>query len=198
VKLKIRVELIEVDHPKVWREMWIPMDITFDRFHQILQACMGWEDYHLYSFQESLESIYFHIMCPPFDELPGIDATNVSINAILWGYFDSFQMTKGIDRMNNVDKLYYIYDFGDHWKHEIAVIGFETTPIKYPEITAGGGACPPEDCGGASGYERTKKYLDGKMDKETYYDWFSAVDAEGLDVHHFDMKKHNKNLKIFK
>ncbi len=198
MRLKVRIELMGVDNPKVWRELWIPMNITFDRFHKILQAAMGWEDFHMYSFQECLESRYFHIMCPPFDELPGIDATSLSINAIMWGYFDSFQMENAIDKLNKVDKLYYIYDFGDQWEHEIAVIEFDTTSIKFAEITNGGGACPPEDCGGASGYQRTKKYLDGKIKKEEYYDWFTAVDAEDIDVHMFDMDVHNKMLKIIK
>ncbi len=195
MRLKIRIELMEVDNPKVWREMWIPMDITFDRFHQILQTCMGWKNFHLYSFQESLESRYFHIMSPPFDELPGIDGTNISINAILWGYFDAYQMTTEMDKMVNVDKLYYIYDFGDHWEHEIAVIDFDTTSIPYAEITDGGGACPPEDCGGVHGYERMKKYLEGKINKKEYYDWFTAIDAEGFDIYHFDKGKHNRMLK---
>lgn len=198
MRSKIRIELLNVENPKVWREMWVPMEITFDQFHEILQICMGWKNYHLYSFQETLESRYFHIMCPPFDELPGIDATKISINAILWGYFVSYQMSSNINENGKVDSLYYIYDFGDHWEHEISVIEYDLTPIKHAEITNGGGACPPEDCGGFHGYERTKKYLDGKMSKKEYYDWFSAVDAEKLDIHHFDMDKHNRMLKALR
>jgi hypothetical protein len=198
MRLKVRVELLGVDNPKVWREMWIPMDITFDRFHQIIQICMGWDDFHMYSFQESLKSRYFHIMRPPFDELPGIEATLLSIDAILWGYFDSYQMATGMDNEKNFDKLYYIYDFGDQWEHEISVVDFDTTPIKNAEISDGGGACPPEDCGGPPGYERIKKYLAGKMGKEEYYDWFSAVDVKDLDVHKFEIAEHNKKLKMLK
>ena len=195
MRLKIRIELMEVESPKVWREMWIPMEITFDQFHNILQLCMGWQNYHLYSFQESLKSRYFHIMCPPFDDLPGIDATKVTIESILWGYYNSYQMSLNMDKMDKVDKLYYVYDFGDQWEHEITVIDFDSTPIKHAEVTEGGGACPPEDCGGFHGYERMKKYLDGKIGKKEYYDWFNSVDAEGFDIHHFDMEKHNRMLK---
>ncbi len=195
MRLKIRIELMEVDNPKVWREMWIPMHISFETFHTMLQVGMGWEDLHLYSFQESLESKYFHIMCPPFDDLPGIDATAIKINNILWEYYNSYLMSQRMDINKNADKLYYIYDFGDVWEHEIYVVDFDPTPVQYAEITDGGGACPPEDCGGVSGYQRTKKYLDGKIDKVEYYDWFSAVNAEGLDVHHFDIKMQNRMLK---
>jgi hypothetical protein len=192
---KIRIELLDAKKPKVWREMWVPMAITFDQFHEILQACMGWQNYHLYSFQESLKSRYFHIMRPPFDDLPGIDASKITIESILWGYYNAYQMSLNMDVINQVDKLYYIYDFGDQWEHEISVIDYDLTPIKHAEITDGEGACPPEDCGGIHGYERMKKYLDGKMSKKEYYDWFTAINAEGFDIHHFDMEKHNKMLK---
>jgi len=195
MRLKIRIELLGVENPKVWREMWVPMGITFDTLHRMLQEGIGWKDYHLYSFQESLEGMYFHIMSPPIEDVPGIDATKIIIDNILWGYYDSYQMSQDFEKKRGADKLYYVYDFGDQWEHEIMVIDYDATPTKYAEITNGEGACPPEDSGGHHGYKRTKDYLAGKMGKEEYYDWFSAVDAEGLDVFKFDMVMHNKMLR---
>ncbi|MBK8519010.1 MAG: plasmid pRiA4b ORF-3 family protein [Saprospiraceae bacterium] len=198
MRLKIRIDLASVDHPKVWREMWIPMEINFDTLHTILQIGMGWKDEHLYSFQESLESRYFHIMRPPYEELPAIDSTKVVVKDILWGYFGSFQMAEGMRNNNTIDRLHYIYDFGDHWEHEISVTDFDSTPVSHAEIIDGGGACPPEDCGGVPGYKRLKDYLNGKMNKKEYYDWFTAVDAEGFDVHRFDMVEHNRILRTLR
>jgi hypothetical protein len=49
----------------------------------------------------------------------------------------------------------YNYDLGDGWRHEILFEGMllPSSDTKYPVCLAGGGACPPEDCGGPSGYD---------------------------------------------
>ncbi len=46
-------------------------------------------------------------------------------------------------------KLYYNYDFGDGWRHQITVEGFalKDKSINYPICMGGENACPPEDCG---------------------------------------------------
>ena len=43
-------------------------------------------------------------------------------------------------------------DFGDDWEHVVAHEGMRSavSGMKYPRCLAG--ACPPEDCGGVSGY----------------------------------------------
>jgi hypothetical protein len=48
----------------------------------------------------------------------------------------------------------YAYDFGDDWQHALVYEGFEQAEAgpKYPRCVAGGGRCPPEDCGGVSRY----------------------------------------------
>lgn len=51
-------------------------------------------------------------------------------------------------------KIFYTYDFGDNWEHEILVE--KVLPPgqgpKHPECLAGKRACPPEDVGGPWGY----------------------------------------------
>jgi Plasmid pRiA4b ORF-3-like protein len=55
------------------------------------------------------------------------------------------------------DRFLYEYDFGDSWRHEITVERIE--PMT-PETSCilhcfdGERACPPEDCGGVSGFEQ--------------------------------------------
>jgi len=46
------------------------------------------------------------------------------------------------------------YDMGDSWNHDIVVqsIAPAGPGATLPRCTDGGGACPPEDCGGAWGY----------------------------------------------
>jgi hypothetical protein len=61
--------------------------------------------------------------------------------------------------------MQYLYDFGDCWIHNVSVEDIEGTPAKPKARSlraptprapvaclAGKRACPPEDCGGPSGY----------------------------------------------
>jgi len=53
------------------------------------------------------------------------------------------------------DKFSYEYDFGDDWVHDLtvekALVSEQALP--HPICMAGKRSCPPEDCGGTSGYE---------------------------------------------
>ncbi|MCP4966027.1 MAG: plasmid pRiA4b ORF-3 family protein [bacterium] len=46
------------------------------------------------------------------------------------------------------------YDFGDGWCHTIELDAIDAVDpaINYPRCTAGRRACPPDDCGGPSGF----------------------------------------------
>jgi hypothetical protein len=48
----------------------------------------------------------------------------------------------------------YVYDFGDHWEHSVEMEGIfaREKGIRYPRCIDGRRACPPEDCGGAEGF----------------------------------------------
>ena len=60
------------------------------------------------------------------------------------------------------DVFQYLYDFGDDWGHEISVErAYEVKSRRhYPKCLDGARICPPEDVGGASGYERFLEILD--------------------------------------
>jgi hypothetical protein len=49
--LQVRVTLADVDDPPVWRQVVIPAGYTLDRVHGVIQAAMGWENYHLHMFR---------------------------------------------------------------------------------------------------------------------------------------------------
>jgi hypothetical protein len=48
----VHVRLAEIE-PPIWRRVAVPGRRTLHDLHQILQAVMGWEDYHLYQFEIS-------------------------------------------------------------------------------------------------------------------------------------------------
>ncbi len=62
----------------------------------------------------------------------------------------------------------YVYDFGDGWDHTIKlekiVPAIEGEPTLL--LLEAAGRCPPEDCGGPSGYERLLQILADPEDEE--------------------------------
>ena len=132
---QFRIELLDVT-PKVWRTIIVPLDISMYRFSRIIQEAMGWLNYHLYLFEAG--KIVIAEPDPEFgmESLPG---KHVKLSYAL----------KLLP-----DKFIYEYDFGDSWRHEVVVQDMvEPVPgVRYPMCTGGSGHCPPEDCGGTSGY----------------------------------------------
>jgi len=133
--LQLRVALCEVE-PTVWRRLLVPGTVNLNKLHLMLQAAMGWEDSHLHAFEigESRYGMQFDDFPP--DEL---DESAVTMeNAI-----------------SDTDRFTYEYDFGDSWTHEIVVEDRWQSPVglKFAVCVDGANRCPPENCGGAGGYE---------------------------------------------
>jgi hypothetical protein len=84
----------------------------------------------------------------------------------------------------------YEYDMGDSWRHDITLLG--TVEGKEGEkiaCTAGARACPPEDCGGVSGYYHLLEALadPGHEDHDMLLEWVgSRYDPEAFDVKAID------------
>lgn len=84
--------------------------------------------------------------------------------------------------------IQYVYDFGDDWDHNIRIerVNEAMPGMTYPRLLKAAGACPPEDVGGAWGYEEFLEAL-ADPDHEQHEDmvrWsggnFNAEDA-GID-----------------
>jgi hypothetical protein len=137
---EIATARIELKHtgPLIWREVEIPTSITIKVLHDIVQAAMGWLDYHLWEFV--IDGRTYGL---PMDED--------------WGTRPRKQATKV--RLRDVLKpgetlIDYVYDFGDSWEHEIRVSDIRkgTPETGYPRYVAGERNGPPEDCGGVPGF----------------------------------------------
>ena len=124
--------------PPVWRRVLVPADMTLARLHHVIQAAMGWGDYHLHEFQFGET----HYGVPdPDDSYEVKSERRVKLNQVA---------------PEPKAKLLYTYDFGDDWEHEVLVekVLPREPGVWYPVCTAGRRACPPEDCGGVWGYAR--------------------------------------------
>lgn len=184
------IKLRGIEDPVIWRKMAVPTVLTFHELHLMIQAAMGWEHQHLYSFTEHPESRYFMIVSPYAEEF-GADATKISASNILWSYLNQYPFDEEAER----DKLYYEYDYGDSWVHEIDVLDLDRSNSKSAELLDGAGACPPENCGGTPGFQLLKDHLSGKISPEEYFDNFFAANPKGYDIHKVDLKRLGNRVK---
>lgn len=130
---RLRVTLRDV-HPTVTRVLDVPSSTTLPELHDLLQAAMGWTNSHLHQFIAGGRR--WAVLSDDTWDDDELDETAASL--------------KDLPRT-----FTYLYDFGDSWEHDIEVLG-SGGPAGLVE---GEGACPPEDCGGAPGYEELVKTL---------------------------------------
>jgi hypothetical protein len=164
--LKIRITLIDVDSPEVWREVIIPAAYTLDRMHRVIQEAMGWRESHLHVFRIANREYGVLTMADEF--------------------LDERKFRLG-DLVKPGDLIEYEYDFGDSWQHELAIEAAEkaAADTTYPACTAGEGACPPEDSGGTPGFADLKEILAGPPSQER--DELRAWAGEDYDPERFDL-----------
>ncbi len=144
VTYQVTIDLDDAD-PRIWRQLEVACDLRLDALHSVLQIAMGWTDSHLHEFALGTSRrdrrIERFITAADLEEgEPGILEGDVRL--------DELVQAPG-------DTLMYLYDFGDGWAHTVRLDAVVPRPDgdAPARCTAGGGACPPEDCGGMGGYE---------------------------------------------
>ncbi len=168
--LQLRIELQDVQ-PLVWRRIQIPGDCTFWDLHIAIQSAFGWNDSHLHEFRvpgDPRRDRRFGIpLDSDFGEAPPLPG---------WEHRVAEHVSHAAPRLE------YWYDFGDDWQHE--VIFEDWVPAgagkRYPRCLAGERAGPPDDCGGASGYERLLEILADPGDEEHDSSHVWAASMKGL------------------
>lgn len=145
--VRLRISLDDVE-PEIWRTIEMPTTGSLKLLHDVIQAAMGWEDYHLWHFEAGNRR--YGVPNAEWADHNLAAAKNVKLGAL-------------VDR--GVREITYTYDMGDDWRHRIVVeeIGPADAGIRYPRFVAGGRRCPPEDVGGLPGFEL---FLDAMGDPE--------------------------------
>jgi hypothetical protein len=117
--------------PMVWRRVLVPSSFTLRELHGVIQVAMGWEGIHLYDFQ---------------------------LRAAHYGSWEvaaaSPDVTLAALRFRKGARFIYEYDLNIPWRHEVRIEDRLPLEVRktYPLCTGGGGACPPEDCGGPASF----------------------------------------------
>jgi len=135
---RLRVELEEIE-PVIWRTILVPDTLTLAKLDRVLQAAMGWTNSHLHAWK--IAGRRYGVPDPDWDA-PG-------------KMLDERAFTVGDVLGDSVDEFTYEYDFGDGWKHRIAIekrLAADPEHNAWPMCIAGANACPPEDVGGPPGY----------------------------------------------
>ena len=143
----------------------VPAALTLNELHSVLQTAMGWTDSHLHSFD---------------------------IGGLVYGDADEFDGPAGNEArhrlsavIRSVTRFRYDYDFGDGWEHDVVIEQALPASVIASSCLAGRRACPPEDCGGPSGYRHLLDVLadSGHEEHRELADWVGrSFDPEDFDV----------------
>jgi hypothetical protein len=172
---QLKVTLMEV-RPPVWRRLQVPSSATLKKLHQILQIALGWTDSHLHEFVVGDQTYG-----TPHSEYPNKtrNEARVRLNEVL---------------VKEKDSMVYEYDFGDGWEHKIVLekILPNSPGLPFPACVAGARACPPEDCGGVSGYGEFLEAIADPFHPE-HEDITQWIGGE-FDPEYFDKDEVNEEL----
>jgi hypothetical protein len=163
-ELKISLSGIK---PTIYRTIQIEEHRTFFELHAAVQIAFGWENSHMHIFEIGDDRIGMS----EFDEFEDdhtIEERNIRL----------FQTG-----LNEKDKFEYIYDFGDHWVHEIQLTKIlESKKTFYPKCIKGAMNRPPEDCGGIHGFEDFKEIMGNRKHPEfkEMKTWYGGMYDEEL------------------
>ena len=165
----LRIDLKDSD-PPIWRQVEVPTSITLKVLHDIVQAAMGWFDYHLWEMVIDGQA-YGIPMDDGWGAPPPKNASRVRLRDIL----DPGTTT-----------IAYSYDFGDDWQHTLTLsdVRHGDPALAYPRFIAGERECPPEDCGGISGfYDMLEIRSDPTHEQHIEInDWLDGYDPDELDT----------------
>lgn len=166
--------------PPVWRRILVPERYSFWDLHVAIQDSMGWLDCHLHAFELAALGSNKQIEVG----IPG-DEFDRSVTPGWKKALNEYFLRPGI-------AAGYNYDFGDDWLHEVVLeqILLQEKSTRYPKCIAGERACPPEDCGGVSGYLDLVRVLRSPKHKEypSMVAWLKghAKNYWPYDPDHFD------------
>jgi hypothetical protein len=168
--IELDIELMDIE-PSISRHIKVPLWITLDELHPIIQGAMGWHDTHLHMYQ--IDDQKYEIPEDGFNSEDGYkNELEVSLTSVC---------AQG-------SEFFYIYDFGDNWWHKITVRKITTKSDNilpaWPICIDGLRACPPEDSGGIYEYPKLLEKLKNKKHPEhnQAVEWAGNFEAEVFSV----------------
>jgi len=175
--------MLKWSKPPIWRRVIVRGDMSLDRLHWVIQLAMGWTNSHLHQYMLG-RTCY---------GTPDPDSASMGMDILNEKRYTVADLAPAAKK-----KFIYEYDFGDGWQHEVVAekILPPDSAFKPPVCLAGANACPPEDCGGMSGYYNLLATLADPKHPE--HDELKEWVGGNLDPTRFDLHEANDGLKRFK
>ncbi len=167
---RIRIQLDDTD-PVIWRQVEAPLTTSLKGLHDIIQAVMLFEDYHLFQFEVGDKR--YGIPDPEWDDvIKTLDAARTRLGVL-------------IDR--GVSMFSYTYDFGDNWQHTIAIEATAAADpvLDYPRFIDGARRAPPEDVGSIPGFEEFLEAMTKPRhpERKRLTEWYGGpFDPDDIDL----------------
>ncbi len=183
--------------PPIWRKVKVNENLTFDDFHVVIQILFGWLNGHMYQFSPkgygSTPNIRYNYKEDPEDWYEFSLPENFP-----FGEFYDAEKIKISDYFHSLkQKMIYIYDFGDDWKHIVELVEITNETILMPICLAGKGSDLVEDCGGIWGFYQMVEIVNNPKHPEhkSYMEWLGLEKGEKWDVNYFDLELTNEMLR---
>ncbi|MBA3393462.1 MAG: plasmid pRiA4b ORF-3 family protein [Deltaproteobacteria bacterium] len=164
-ELDVRLQAIE---PAIWRTVEVPGTSSLEDVHFAIQVAMGWTNSHLHQFT----------IGGRFYGMADVDGSGDL-------ELEDEREYRLQDLVQSGSSFLYEYDFGDGWEHDVRVTKVTTVAkAPRPRCIAGARACPPEDCGGPSGYQNLLEALrDPKHEEhDSMVMWSDDFEPERFDL----------------
>jgi hypothetical protein len=170
---QLKITLKDVK-PPIWRRIQVKSDITLLALHKAIQKVMGWTDSHIHEF------IVKGVSYGDSEDEDSLNERSHHLNKL---------------RLEEKEKFFYVYDFGDNWEHVILLE--KILPVdadaRYPVCLTGKRSGPLEDCGGPWGYMELLDILEdpNHPEFEERMEWIE----EDFDPEMFDINEINGRLR---
>ena len=173
--------------PPLWRRLQIPSAASLGFLHVVIQQTFGWNGYHLHRFHDERGREWgdrAYSDGGAYGAATFADEEEADLGKVL--------RTEGA-------ALWYVYDFGDDWRHRIDVekIIPLDPDVTYPRCTGGRRAAPPaEDIGGIWGLEEVAYLVTHQEEDppEHLEDLVSDLRDRGYDPSAFDPAELTRRL----
>jgi len=173
--------------PPLWRRLQIPSAASLGFLHDVIQAAFDWEGYHLHRFHDERGREWGD---REFSDGGGFGAVT---------FADEEEADLGKVLRAEGAVLWYVYDFGDDWRHRIDVEKVMPLDpgVTYPRCTGGRRAAPPaEDIGGIWGLDEIAYLVTHPEENppEHFEDLVSDLRDRGYDPGAFDPAELTRRL----
>lgn len=154
---QLHIRLMD-SQPDIWRRLLVPAHFDLQDLHYVIQNAFEWNHEHLFQFYQNAP--WGYAIYPPKDE------DGLIVEPDDNGEYPPAPPLSEVLKVG--ESLFYVYDFGDSWEHEIYCEALMVKPPKtrLPCCIDGANQAAFENCGGVYGYAHILEILSNRDNPE--------------------------------